>query len=76
MFCEDKKCPVYIECMERLEALPYCASKATELATTDRQQLKSAIDLVRQHSGVLHEAGAYSLNSLLDVIERVTQKQQ
>ena len=43
MFCEDKKCPLYIECMERLEALPYCASKAAELATTDSQQLMAEI---------------------------------
>jgi hypothetical protein len=43
MFCEDKKCPVYIECMERLDALPYCASKAVELVTTGKQQLKAKI---------------------------------
>lgn len=41
-----------------------------ELAATDRQQLKEAIALVRQHANVLHEAGAYSLNSFLDVIEQ------
>jgi len=37
---------------------------------TDAQQLKAAIALVRQYANVLHEAGAYSLNSFLDVIEQ------
>lgn len=34
------------------------------------QQLKAAIALVRKHANMLHEAGAYSLNSFLDVIEQ------
>lgn len=37
---------------------------------TDAQQLKAAIALVRQYANVLHEAGAYSLNSFLTVIEQ------
>ena len=45
-------------------------SEISESPATDRQQLKAAIALVRQHANVLHEAGAYSLKSFLNVIEQ------
>jgi len=43
MFCEDKKCQLYFECIERLDELPYCATKAIELVTIDKQHLKAEI---------------------------------
>jgi hypothetical protein len=52
---------------DRIEDAPL---NTAESPATDSQHLKAAIALVRQHANVLHEAGAYSLNSFLDVIEQ------
>ena len=41
-----------------------------ESPVNSTQQLKAAISLVRQQANVLHEAGAYALNSYLNVIEQ------
>ena len=41
-----------------------------ESPVNSKHQLKAAIALVRQHANILHEAGAYSLNLFLTVIEQ------
>ena len=43
MFCEDKKCPLYIECVDRVDDVPYCALEFAKLAITDVQHLRDKI---------------------------------
>jgi len=72
MFCEDKKCPVYIECMERLEALPYCAYKSAELATTANQQLKAEIAALANQLELIPGTG-FMVGKRVDVLAKMRQ---